>query len=100
MEREAKQNRKLHKLKKEQNSNPQIQQSGHKFYPRVENLTNIQFNQNEMVLLNKGLKDDIKNNTKNNIIKLALDVDCAIQKYIKDRQYASLRTLGMHNSTK
>ena len=27
------------------NSNPQIQQSGHKFYPRVKNLTNIQFNQ-------------------------------------------------------
>ena len=57
---------------------PQTPQNGHKFYPRVENLTNIQFNQNEVALLNKGVK--YENHNKNNIVKLSLDAICAIQK--------------------
>ena len=51
----------------------------HKFYPRVINKTNITFSDEEMTILNKGLKYNLNFKQKQNWIStLALEAETAI----------------------
>jgi hypothetical protein len=57
-------NDKLHHLKHNNRASTQ-QQHHHTFYPRVRNLTTITFTNDELTLLNKGLKYNLHNTTTN-----------------------------------
>ena len=50
----------------------------HKFYSRVINNTNIIFSENELTILNKGLKYNFNPKPKNWITALALEAETAI----------------------
>ena len=50
----------------------------YKFYPRVTNLTDINFTNDEYSLLNKGLKYKLNHKRKNWINNLSLEAECAI----------------------
>ena len=50
----------------------------HKFFPRVTNLTDINFTKDEISLLNKGLKYNLGQKWKNWIQNLSLEAECAI----------------------
>jgi hypothetical protein len=70
-------NDKLHHLMLNNRTNTQ-QQQHHTFYQRVSNLTNITFTNDELTLLNKGLKYNLHNTPKNWLHTLAIDADTAI----------------------
>jgi hypothetical protein len=69
--------KKLNRLIQSQVTKPQQK---HNFYPRVVNNTDIQFANNEMTLLQKGLKYNLHTKQKNWIQDLALEAETAIQK--------------------
>jgi hypothetical protein len=48
------------------------------FYPRVDNRTDIEFSDNELTLLNKGLKHNFSYKPKNWIKNLALEAETAL----------------------
>jgi hypothetical protein len=52
--------------------------SNHKFYPRVINQTDIIFTNEELMLLNKGLKHNLGHKHKRWIRDLGLEAECAI----------------------
>jgi hypothetical protein len=57
-------------------------------YDRVKNCTNIQFIQNEMQLLNKGLQYNLHHKNKKRIKTLALEAETAINNLdIKEQSY-------------
>jgi hypothetical protein len=68
-------NRKLNKLKDEQRSNTQQQE--HTFHQRTDSLSNI-FTDEEMRLLNKGLKYNLHHKQKHWIQTLTIKADTAI----------------------
>ena len=51
----------------------------HKFYTRVSNLTDIEFNNSEIEILNKGLKYNIPTVHKNQIISEVVNAEAAIK---------------------
>jgi hypothetical protein len=51
----------------------------HTFFKRVENMTNISFTNEELELLNKGLKYSVHKKPKTWIKTLALEADTAIR---------------------
>ena len=53
-------------------------ESKRKFYPRVINLTDISFINDEYSLLNKGLKYNLGHKRKHWINNLSLEAECAI----------------------
>ena len=69
-----------------------IPEPTHKFHTRTGNTTDVNFTTDEMDLLNKGLKHNLKNNTTNNnnhnrhIHDLIIDTNTAVQnKHINDQ---------------
>jgi hypothetical protein len=71
--------KKLNNLIKEK-TNITLPQSTHIFYPRTINLTNTQFEHQEMTLINKGLNHNMQYTTgKNTNLKLVLNTETAIQ---------------------
>jgi len=52
--------------------------SNHKFYPRAINQTDIKFTNEELTLLNKGLKYNLGHKHKHWIRDLGLEAECAI----------------------
>ena len=75
--------KKIEKLIQSQTTKPLDKQD---FYPRVVNNTDIHFSNNEMTLLQKGLKYNLHTKQKNWIQDLALEAETAIQKLpISDR---------------
>jgi hypothetical protein len=69
-------NKKLDKLKG--NGVENKQQHNHTFYKRVCNLSNTIFTNNEMTLLNKGLKYNLHHKPKQWLQTLAIEADAAI----------------------
>jgi hypothetical protein len=67
--------KKLKQLESTQSNNPKHQK---KFYPRVVNQTNIDFTNDEMTLLNKGLKYNLSHKNKNWTETLALEPETAL----------------------
>ena len=67
--------KKLNKLIQEQTKTPK---EIHTFYPRLVNSTNITFTNNEIKLLEKGLKYNLHNRKKNWLTTLALEAETAI----------------------
>jgi hypothetical protein len=69
-------NKKLNKLKDEQTNNTQQQE--YTFHQCIDNLSNIIFTEEEMTLLNKGLKYNLHHKQKHQIQTLAIEADTAI----------------------
>jgi hypothetical protein len=67
--------KKRKQLEATQSKNPKQQK---KFYPRVVNKTNIDFTNEEMTVLNKGLKYNLSHKNKNWIETLALEAETAL----------------------
>ena len=90
-----KHNKKLKTLKEKQKVTYITNQ---KFYPRTHNNTNVHFNHNEIELLNKGLKHNLKPNTnnKNQSINEILDLETAIQKTKPEHQENLRQTAKKH----
>lgn len=66
---------------------------GHSFYPRVENLTNVQFSQSEVSLLEKGLKYNITPKLTSSLVEgLAVDSEVAIVINKKDNMVKGVVT--------
>jgi hypothetical protein len=77
-------NTKIEKLKKQSNDqrkkgHPNNTQGKHVFLKRTENLTNITFTDDEMQLLNKGLKYNLHYKPKNWIRTLGLEAEIGIK---------------------
>jgi hypothetical protein len=66
---------KIEKLSKSQTNKPRPR---HRFYPRVINKTNISFTNEEMKLLNKGLKYSLHHKDKHWISNLAVEAEAAL----------------------
>ena len=60
--------------------------SKHKFFQRVTNLTNINFNDEEISMLNKGLKYNLGHKQKNLVQNLSIEAKCAITLLPHDEQ--------------
>jgi hypothetical protein len=69
-------NNKLKKLKKD--NKIYTQQNEHVFHQRVDKLSNVMFTNEEMTLLNKGLKYNLHHKHKRWIQTLAIEADTAI----------------------
>jgi hypothetical protein len=68
-------NQKIKKLTKSQTDKPR---TNSRFYPRVVNKTNISFTNEEMALLNKGLKYSLHHKGKHWLSNLALEAEAAL----------------------
>jgi dihydroorotate dehydrogenase len=75
-------------------------------YPRVINTTNVQFTQNEMQLLRKGLKYNLHYKQKNWLETLALEAETAIskisateQQYYRYRVAKTIKRVNQKDST-
>ena len=60
--------------------------SKHTFFQRITNLTNITFTQEEISLLNKGLKYNLGHRQKNWIKNLGLEAECAVALFPLEEQ--------------
>jgi hypothetical protein len=74
------------KLKNLERTNTDTPKSQHSFYPRVINITNIQFTPAELTLLNKGLKYKLFFKHKNWVKTLALETETAISQLPRQDQ--------------
>jgi hypothetical protein len=90
-------NAKLNQLSKTQTNNPNFHKQ---FYPRVINNTNITFTNDEILLLNKGLKYNLRHKNRDWIKTLALEAETAIsqlpsteQDYIRYQVVRNIRQL-------
>jgi hypothetical protein len=61
-----------------EHTNNNTKQDTHAFFKRVENLTNVTFTNDEINLLNKGLKYNLHHKQKNWIQTLAIEADSAV----------------------
>jgi hypothetical protein len=97
-------NNKLNKLKED--NKVYAQQNEHVFHQQVDNLSNVMFTNEEMTLLNKGLKYNLHHKYKRWIQTLALEADTVInlldphkQAYMKQVVTQKLRRLINNNKT-
>lgn len=74
-----KQDKKLRNLRSKQKPYEDNVTCKHEFYTRVSNLTSIEFNKNEMDILNKGLNYNIPDNSKNHIVHEIICAEAAIK---------------------
>jgi hypothetical protein len=84
------------KLKKLEHTQTNTPEHLHTFYPRVTNNTNIKFNSDELNLLNKGLKYNLRYKHKNWIKTLALEAETAITQ-LPSHEQDYMRALTAHN---
>ena len=89
-------NNKINKLKSQLNENiqPKNKQT---FYPRLHNMTKIQFTENETNLLNKGTKFNIGIPPKNHIKQLIYETENAIRQVTDNTQQEAIRYLATKN---
>jgi hypothetical protein len=81
-------NNKIHKLEHNNTSNKARQEHNDTFQERTINLTNTTFTDEELQLLNKGLKYNLHYKRKNWIETLAIEADTAINKIDpKEQEY-------------
>jgi hypothetical protein len=97
-------NNKLNKLK--ENNKVYTQQNEHIFHQGMENLSNVTFTNEEITLLNKGLKYNLHHKHKRWIQTLAIEADTAInllnpheQAYMRQAVTQKLRKLINNNET-
>jgi hypothetical protein len=89
-------NNKLNKLKEDNTIQHNTTQNEHRFYQRVENLSDITFNQEEITLLGKGLKYNLHLKQKNWIRTLAIEAEAAIN-LLSLREQAFMRQSVANN---
>lgn len=75
----TKHDKKLRTLKSKHKPNEDNITCKHEFYARVSNLTSINFNKNEMDILNKGLNYNIPHNNKDHIVQEIIYAEAAIK---------------------
>jgi hypothetical protein len=76
-----------------------LEKISHKFYPRTINLTNVIFNEEEMMLLNKGLKYNLINNGTKSLFSEVINAEAAIQT-ITDKNDQNTARVMINNKVK
>jgi hypothetical protein len=85
-----------HKINKLTEQNGHTSDRSHNFYPRIVNKTDIKFNPNEDILLQKGLKHNLHHKPKQWISTLAIEPENSIT-LLPTLHHGPLRYLAAQN---